>query len=359
MALRKTTTRAAVLASRYQTRGRKTGATSDAQNGPLAAENLTKGCSNPSKSPRKPSNKKSSPAAGTDEVPSRKRSSVKIEEDEACGSPKTLKSDDSPSTVISGCKQEPLDLKEEPITSKDDCASWSPANWMRIVENIRKMRKDVPAPVDTMGCDMCHDKEESPAIQRYQILVSLMLSSQTKDQVTFAAMGRLRGHGLTPENMIATDESVLQELIKPVGFYKRKAIYIKKASQILLDSFGGDIPESVEELCKLPGVGPKMAHICMNSAWNVVSGIGVDTHVHRISQRLGWLPPDVIRKRKKLENLTPEDTRIALESWLPRDLWSEVNHLLVGFGQTICKPVGPMCSECLNCSICPASKIKW
>lgn len=96
----------------------------------------------------------------------------------------------------------------------------------------------------------------------------------------------------------------------------------------------------------LPGVGPKMAHICMSTAWQQVTGIGVDVHVHRISNRLGWLP----KPTKE-----PEQTRLALEAWLPQNLWSEVNYLLVGFGQTICTPVKPKCGECLNCEICPSA----
>lgn len=124
--------------------------------------------------------------------------------------------------------------------------------------------------------------------------------------------------------------------------------YIKKTSVILLNKYGGDIPKTIKELCELPGVGPKMSHICMQIAWGEVSGIGVDTHVHRICNRLEW-----VRKPTK----TPEETRTELEDWLPRPLWSKVNHLLVGFGQEICLPRFPKCSECLNKNICPyASK---
>lgn len=114
-----------------------------------------------------------------------------------------------------------------------------------------------------------------------------------------------------------------------------------------MNQYDNDIPKTVDELCKLPGVGPKMAHICMNVAWGELSGIGVDTHVHRISNRLGW-----VKKTTK----KPEDTRIQLESWLPKEYWSEVNHLLVGFGQEICLPRFPKCDQCLNFNICPFSK---
>lgn len=124
---------------------------------------------------------------------------------------------------------------------------------------------------------------------------------------------------------------------------------MKQTAKILIDKYDHDIPDNIEELLKLPGVGPKMGHICMATAWNKITGIGVDTHVHRISNRLAWL---------KTSTKEPEQTRIQLESWLPRDLWAEVNHLFVGFGQTICTPVRPKCADCLNKHICPASTSK-
>jgi endonuclease-3 len=118
---------------------------------------------------------------------------------------------------------------------------------------------------------------------------------------------------------------------------------MKKTSKIILEKYNGDIPTNVQELCNLPGVGPKMAHICMQAAWNIISGIGVDTHVHRISNRLKWV-------RDATKSL--EETRIALESWLPKNLWIDINRLFVGFGQEICRSQRPKCSECLNKSIC-------
>ncbi|XP_050088412.1 uncharacterized protein LOC126572806 [Anopheles aquasalis] len=225
---------------------------------------------------------------------------------------------------------------------------WEPVNWYQMLENIRQMRKDNPAPVDTMGCDQFAQDTDNliPAREkRFHCLVSLMLSAQTKDTVNHECMMRLKKHGLTPESIVNTDAGVLEKLIYPVSFYKNKTKYIKQASQILLDQHGGDIPDSIEGLLKLPGVGKKMAHLCMGSAWNVVTGIGVDTHVHRISNWLKWVPK---------ETKTPEDTRQALEKWLPFELWEEVNHLMVGFGQTICTSTYPRCNDCMNAPICPA-----
>lgn len=123
--------------------------------------------------------------------------------------------------------------------------------------------------------------------------------------------------------------------------------YIKKTCDILLKDYKGDIPPTIEGLCALPGVGPKMGHICMQVAWDQVTGIGVDTHVHRICNRLNWV-------KKQAKN--PEETRKQLEDWLPKDLWTEINQLLVGFGQEICLPQRPKCSQCLNKNICPFVK---
>ncbi|XP_041641079.1 endonuclease III-like protein 1 [Cheilinus undulatus] len=223
---------------------------------------------------------------------------------------------------------------------------WEPSDWKKQLGYIREMRSSRDAPVDKMGAEKCYDTEAPAHVRRFQVLVSLMLSSQTKDQVTAAAMQRLRAHGCTVENLLSTDDDTLGKLIYPVGFWRNKVKYLKLTSAMLQKEFGGDIPDSVEGLVRLPGVGPKMAHLAMDIAWDQVSGIGVDTHVHRISNRLGWL-------KKTTKN--PEETRRALEEWLPRELWSEINWLLVGFGQQVCLPVNPLCSVCLNHHSCPSA----
>uniref|UniRef100_A0A673WU81 DNA-(apurinic or apyrimidinic site) lyase n=1 Tax=Salmo trutta TaxID=8032 RepID=A0A673WU81_SALTR len=166
------------------------------------------------------------------------------------------------------------------------------------------------------------------------VLVSLMLSSQTRDQVTSAALQRLRAHGCTVDNIVNTDDDTLGQLIYPVGFWRTKVKYLKQTSVILQREFRGDIPNTVEGLVRLPGVGPKMAHLAMDTAWHQVSDIG----------RYGSYT---------VEN--PEETRKALEDWLPRDLWSEICWLLVGFGQQVCLPVNPLCSVCLNQHSCPSA----
>ncbi|KAI5762055.1 NTHL1 [Gulo gulo luscus] len=228
-----------------------------------------------------------------------------------------------------------------------EAPGWEPPDWRQQLVNIRTMRRGKDAPVDQLGAEHCYDPSAPPKVRRYQVLLSLMLSSQTKDQVTAGAMQRLRARGLTVDSVLQTDDSTLGALIYPVGFWRSKVKFIKQTSAILQERYGGDIPSSVAELVALPGVGPKMAHLAMAVAWGAVSGIAVDTHVHRIANRLGWT---------KAVTKSPEKTRAALEAWLPRELWSEINGLLVGFGQQTCLPVRPRCQACLNRSLCPAAR---
>ena len=148
------------------------------------------------------------------------------------------------------------------------------------------------------------------------------------------------------ETILEIDPDVLNEYIGKVGFHNTKTKNIKKAAEILRDKFDGDIPDTIEGLTSLPGVGPKMAYLCMSAAWKRTEGIGVDVHVHRITNMWKWHATK-----------TPEETRIALQSWLPQDKWHEINWLLVGFGQSVCLPVGRKCGECklAEKGLCPAA----
>ncbi|KAJ4388631.1 alpha,alpha-trehalase nth1 [Gnomoniopsis smithogilvyi] len=225
----------------------------------------------------------------------------------------------------------------------------APSDWEELYAAAKTMR--LPggaasnAAVDTMGCERLADTTASPRDQRFHTLIALMLSSQTKDTTNAAAMQRLKTElpahkagapvGLNLENMLAVEPEVLNQLIWAVGFHNNKTKYIKQTAEILRDQWGGDIPDTIEGLVSLPGVGPKMAHLCLSAAWGRTEGIGVDVHVHRITNLWGW---------HKTKN--PEETRMALQSWLPKEKWHEINWLLVGLGQTICAPVGRKCGEC-------------
>ncbi|KAI0628808.1 DNA glycosylase [Trametes polyzona] len=250
--------------------------------------------------------------------------------------------------------------KPKPIPTALETPHPAPPHWRETYDTIKRMRSRIVAPVDTMGCDQAQLKETDPKNQRFSTLVSLMLSSQTKDEVTDAAVAKLReavGGTLSVDAILRADESAISEAICKVGFWRRKtqlvtvsyAIrYIKQAAQKLRDEFDSDVPKTVDELCSLPGVGPKMAFLALQVAWKINVGIGVDVHVHRITNRLGWHKPPT---------KTPEETRLNLQSWLPVELHPEINHMLVGFGQMICLPVGPKCDQCeLSDGLCPSAR---
>ncbi|KAG5337609.1 hypothetical protein C0989_009169 [Termitomyces sp. Mn162] len=230
--------------------------------------------------------------------------------------------------------------KPKPIPQSLAIPHPAPEKWKETYDTIKQMRSHITAPVDTMGCDQAQFKETDPRNQRFATLISLMLSSQTKDEVTDAAVSKLRaalGGSLSVDGLIAADDATISDAIGKVGFWRRKTEYIKKAAQRLRDEFDSDVPKTVDELCSLPGVGPKMAFLALQVAWNLNVGIGVDVHVHRITNRLGWHKPPT---------KNPEETRLNLQSWLPTELHPHINHMLVGFGQVICTPVGPRCDLC-------------
>ncbi|KAJ7215316.1 DNA glycosylase [Mycena haematopus] len=227
----------------------------------------------------------------------------------------------------------------------------APARWREVYDYIKEMRSQTIAPVDTMGCHMAQRHETEPKNKRFVTLVSLMLSPQTKDQVTDTAVCKLRaalGGSVSLDAILAADPAVISEAINKVGMWRVKTKHLKLAAEKLRDDFESDVPKTIEGMISLPGVGPKIGFLALQNAWNINVGIGVDVHVLRITRLLGW---------HKAEN--PEDARISLESWLPAELQPEINPLLVGFGQTICPANSPRCGECkLGASgLCPSSKV--
>lgn len=195
-----------------------------------------------------------------------------------------------------------------------------------------------------MGAEVVLQQAGTTAHAPFHCLVSLMLSSQTKDTVNFATMAKLRSleGGLTPQSLLELSDEELDALIYSVGFHNNKVKFLKRASRMLLETHGGRVPDTMEELLSFPGVGPKMALILLNAVYGKVVGISVDTHVHRISNQLGWAGP---RGTKQ-----PEQTRKALEGWMPREIWHEVNVVLVGFGQEIQTERPKLIAKCAECS---------
>ena len=168
----------------------------------------------------------------------------------------------------------------------------------------------------------------------FHVLVSCVLSLRTKDAVTSEASAKLFARAGSPEELLKIPGRELERLIYPVGFYRTKAKNLRAICSILLEKFDGKVPREFELLMSLPGVGRKTANLVLAKGFGIPA-ICVDTHVHRISNRLGWI-------RTK----NPGETEKELKKLLPREHWIEINDLLVPFGQKICQPVSPWCSRC-------------
>jgi len=214
-----------------------------------------------------------------------------------------------------------------------------PDNWEKIYKLVEELRADRSAPVDTDGGEALPQRHLGPVVYRFQVLIALMLSSQTKDAVVGETMRKLQEHGLTVENIHNTDHETLNGLIGKVGFHNNKTKYIKSASEIIITKYNGDIPPTANEMMELSGIGPKMAYIIESICFGSNSGIGVDTHMHRIFNILKWV-----------NSKTPEQTREQLEGWLPREKWGEINVLWVGFGQESQQQKEKMLRKALACS---------
>ncbi|KAJ9073402.1 alpha,alpha-trehalase nth1 [Entomophthora muscae] len=232
------------------------------------------------------------------------------------------------------------------LSGKDFVPITPPPSWEEAFLKIQEYRKTHPAPVDSMGCERTDVQDLTPKEFRFHVLIALMLSSQTRDEETYAAMAKLRKAGggkLTAEVLDVMNENTLHDCIKQVGFHNMKTKYVKNAARICIEKHEGDIPSTLKDLMALPGVGPKMAFLAMQCGWDVNIGIGVDVHVHRITNRLGWV-----------QTKHPEETRASLESWLPEKWWKAINFLLVGLGQTVCYGNRPRCYACPVSDLCPS-----
>jgi len=174
----------------------------------------------------------------------------------------------------------------------------------------------------------------------YYVLISCILSQRTKDEVTYLAANRLFKLAKTPKQMLKLPLNKVERTIFPVGFYRTKAKRIKEVSKELLKKYDGAVPNQMEDLLKLKGVGRKTAGIVLTHAYNIPA-LPIDTHCHRIPNRLGWI-----------KTKTPEETEIRLMKMVPKRYWLELNELLVKHGQQICKPISPFCSKCIIRKYC-------
>jgi endonuclease-3 len=176
----------------------------------------------------------------------------------------------------------------------------------------------------------------------FEVLISTMLSAQTRDPVTAAASARLFRVARTPQTMAKLTTKRIEKLIYPVSFYRHKATHVKETCRLLVERYGGHVPATMEELLTLPGVGRKTANLVLIMSFRSRKNICVDTHVHRISNRLGWVT-----------TRTPEETEHALYKATESRWWPYINLYLVTWGQNVCRPVYPRCGACLIHEHCP------
>jgi endonuclease III len=196
---------------------------------------------------------------------------------------------------------------------------------------------------------------ELPAVEKiaeearedaFRVLIATVLSARTQDATTAAASARLFRRAPTARRMARLPVAAIAKLIYPVSFYRTKARHVKAACETLLERFGGRVPGTMEELLTLPGVGRKTANLVLILGFKSLRNICVDVHVHRISNRLGWV-----------QTRTPEQTELALYERVPARWWPYLNLYLVTWGQNVCRPTYPRCDECAVAARCPRTGV--
>lgn len=210
----------------------------------------------------------------------------------------------------------------------------SPDRIVQILELIRAHSQSMPRPA---ASTLISQFGKDP----YLILISCILSLRAKDTTSLPASCELFTYARTPEQMLALDQQQLEKIIFKVGFYRQKARTIKHISAQLIERFHSKVPNTYDELISLKGVGPKTANLVLGYAFDIPA-ICVDTHVHKLANRLGFV-------RTK----TVEETQLALEKVVPKNYWIDLNDILVIWGQNICLPVSPRCSQCVVRPQCP------
>ena len=230
-------------------------------------------------------------------------------------------------------------------------ASYQPPSeetWQQHWASIETMKSSsYPAPIDEYGViplSYSNNAYKNPRVLRFQTLIATMLSPRTKDAQTAEAFHNLNllvsPLPLIASSVVQKSEQEIAIAIKPALFAATKAKHILAAAHKCVELFDDDIPSNIQDLFAFKGIGPKVGFLTFTVAWNRTEGICVDTHVHRISNRLGWVDT------KNSKSNGPEKTRKELESFLPRDKWGHINSLFVGFGQTVCFAAVPKCNIC-------------
>jgi endonuclease III len=208
----------------------------------------------------------------------------------------------------------------------------------RIAAVMRRLARAIDGLEEPAVEKIAEDQQEDP----FQVLIATMLSAQTKDAVTHAASTRLFSVARTPRAMLGLTPRRIERLIYPVSFYRNKAVHVLRTCEQIVTRFGGKVPTTMAELLTLPGVGRKTANLVLILAHRSAENICVDTHVHRISNRLGW----VLTR-------SPNETEQALYAVAHRKWWPLLNRYLVTWGQNVCRPVYPLCGRCVVVDLCP------
>ena len=212
--------------------------------------------------------------------------------------------------------------------------------WDAIFSALEKWREEIHAQDPSVNTVAEHYRREP-----WAVLVSTILSLRTKDEVTLVSSRRLLEKACSPAELVTLKEGTIAKLIYPAGFYRNKAASLKKIAAILLEQYDGKVPASMDALLDLPGVGRKTANLVLTEAFDL-DGLCVDIHVHRISNRCGWLC-----------SKDPQDTEMILRDILPKKYWKRINYLLVLYGQKLCRPVSPFCSRCVIVKQCARSGV--
>jgi endonuclease III len=210
-------------------------------------------------------------------------------------------------------------------------------DWNTVIAMLADSVREDPDPSVTK----VRKRRESP----FAVLVATLISLRTKDEVTEAASERLLDAADSPELLLKLPEERIAGLIYPAGFYKTKARNLLKISEILIDRYGGAVPSGEDELLALPGVGRKTSALVRAEGFGIPD-ICVDTHVHRVSNRMGIVATKA-----------PDETQARLKELLPRERWGELNPLMVSFGRTVCVPISPKCSVCPFSADCPRTGV--
>jgi endonuclease-3 len=218
-----------------------------------------------------------------------------------------------------------------------------------VEQSLNQFARRIPVVLRRLGKAI--QQMEMPAVEKiseeqvstpFHVLIATMLSAQTRDAVTHEASTRLFKMAATPEALAKLPESRIEKLIYPVSFYRNKARHVKQTARIIANSYGDVVPKTMTELLALPGVGRKTANLVLIVAHESADNICVDTHVHRIANRLAWVT-----------TRTPEQTEQALYAVAPRRWWADINLYLVTWGQNVCRPLYPLCDECVVRQYCP------